>query len=624
MERRSTTKPAPALAAATLAGSGATFPQAYYETVIAEFKAAQPAVTVTYGGGGSGKGQTDLQAGLVQWAGSDSTVKPEDMSKYKGPFLYFPTVAAPITVSYNLSSVKNLQLSAETLAKIFEGEITKWNDAGDRGRQPEGDAAVHGDHGRCTGPTAPGTTANFTAYLVKAARRPRGRSAPTRSSTGRPVSRRGPRNAGVAQIVKDTDGAIGYVDYSDAKAAGLVFAAIKNAGGKYVAPSIDSATAALAGATVNAEPHLRPAERLGRRRVPDHRADVHPHLHGADRCQRGGGPQGPHELHLRRRPGPGPHRGLRTAALRHPVEGEGPGRQDRLLGPIPGWRGRREPGPRHPSTILSPHDRRHRAPPAEHRPPPGPDVRPRLPGRGVRVGRAGARRSWRSSRCTMIVKAWPAFQSQGLSYFTGDVWDPQSQTFGTLAFAFGTVVVSAIAVVIAVPVSIGIALFTTEVAPRWLRTPITYVIDLLAAVPSVVYGLWGVLVLAPELPGFYTDVARRRRADPGAQHALLGRPDLGPLVHDRRPHPRDHDHADRDRRSRARRSRRCPQSLKDAAHALGATRWETIRAAVIPHSRSGLVAGDPDRPRPGTRRDHRRRAGHRLEPADHGQALLVG
>src|SRR4051794_17656081 len=86
----SSTKPAPALAAATLAGSGATFPQAYYESVIEAFKAAQPAVTVTYGGGGSGKGQTDLQAGLVQWAGSDSTVKSEDMAKFKGPFLYFP------------------------------------------------------------------------------------------------------------------------------------------------------------------------------------------------------------------------------------------------------------------------------------------------------------------------------------------------------------------------------------------------------------------------------------------------------------------------------------------------------------------------------------------------------
>jgi len=246
----STTKPAPPLAAATLAGSGATFPQAYYETVISEFKTAQPAVTVTYGGGGSGKGQSDLQAGLVQWAGSDSTVKPEDMAKYKGPFLYFPTVAAPITVSYNLSSVKNLQLSPETLAKIFEGQITKWNDSAIAADNPKATlpataiTAVHRADGS-------GTTANFTAYLVKAA------GASWTLGTDKVVNwptgqQAGTANAGVAQIVKDTDGAIGYVDYSDAKAAALVLAAIKNAGGKYVTASIDSATAALAGATVNA------------------------------------------------------------------------------------------------------------------------------------------------------------------------------------------------------------------------------------------------------------------------------------------------------------------------------------------------------------------------------------
>ena len=246
----STTKPAPPLAAATLAGSGSTFQLAYDETVISEFKTAQPAVTVTYGGGGSGKGQTDLQAGLVQWAGSDSTIKAEDMPKYKGPVLYFPTVAAPITVSYNLSSVKGLQLAPETLAKIFDGQITKWDDA-----------AIAADNPKATLPSTAitvahradgsGTTANFTSYLVKA-----GGTAWTLGTdkvvnwpTGQQA---GNGNAGVAQIVKATDGAIGYVDFSDAKAAGLVYASIKNASGKYVAPSIDSATAALEGATVNA------------------------------------------------------------------------------------------------------------------------------------------------------------------------------------------------------------------------------------------------------------------------------------------------------------------------------------------------------------------------------------
>src|SRR3954452_15892258 len=247
--KSTTTAAAKPLAATTLNGSGSTFQQAYDESVISESQTAQPAVTVTYGGGGSGKGQTDLQAGLVQWAGSDSTVKPEDVSKFKGPFLYFPTVAAPIAVSYNLSSVKGLQLSPDTLAKIFQGQITKWNDA-----------AIAADNPKATLPATAitvahradgsGTTANFTAYLVKAAGTSwtLGTDKVVNWPTGQQA---GTANAGVAQIVKETDGAIGYVDFSDAKAAGLVFAAVKNASGKYVTASLDSATAALAGATVN-------------------------------------------------------------------------------------------------------------------------------------------------------------------------------------------------------------------------------------------------------------------------------------------------------------------------------------------------------------------------------------
>ena len=191
---------------------------------------------------------------------------------------------------------------------------------------------------------------------------------------------------------------------------------------------------------------------------------------------------------------------------------------------------------------------------------------------------------------TMISEAMPAFRSEGLSYFTSDVWDPAHGKFGTLAFTYGTVLASAIALVLAVPVSIGIALFTTEVAPRWLRKPVTYLVDLLAAVPSVVFGLWGLLVLAPALPGFYQ----------GWHDLFAGIPVLGDLF----------DGAPISGRafmtagvilavmitpiitSIARETfATVPQSLKDAAHALGATRWEMIRAAVLPHSRGGVTAG---------------------------------
>lgn len=256
----STTAPPAPLAAATLNGSGATFPQAYYETLIQAFKTAQPAVTLTYAGGGSGKGQTDLQGGLVQWAGSDSTVKPEDAAKFKGPFLYFPTVAAPITVSYNLSGVK-LALSPDTLAGIFGGTITKWDDA-----------AIKADNAGATLPSTTitvahradgsGTTANFTKYLVAAA--PTAWKLGTDKVVAWPAGQQaGEGNAGVAQIVKSTVGSIGYVDYSDAKAGALVFASLKNASGKFVAPSLESATAALDGATLAADLTYNPLNATG-------------------------------------------------------------------------------------------------------------------------------------------------------------------------------------------------------------------------------------------------------------------------------------------------------------------------------------------------------------------------
>ena len=165
--------------------------------------------------------------------------------------------------------------------------------------------------------------------------------------------------------------------------------------------------------------------------------------------------------------------------------------------------------------------------------------------------------------------------------------------FGALPFIWGTVYTAAIAVVIAVPISLGVALFITQVAPPWLEKPLVYLIDLLAVVPSVVFGLWGVLVLSPLRPRT--------------------------LVPDRRDHPRDHDHADH-HVARARGDRDDAAGDKEAALALGATRWEMIGAAVLPHSEGGLVGRRDARPRPRDGRDDRRRARHRLGArSDHGE-----
>ena len=107
------------LASATLNGSGSTFQKTFDQVAIQGFKEKASNVTVNYAGGGSGKGKTDLQTKTVDFAGTDSLVKPADVAKYQGgAFLYFPTVAAPITVSYKVSGVDKLQLSPDTLAKI--------------------------------------------------------------------------------------------------------------------------------------------------------------------------------------------------------------------------------------------------------------------------------------------------------------------------------------------------------------------------------------------------------------------------------------------------------------------------------------------------------------------------
>ncbi|MEA2971701.1 MAG: phosphate transport system substrate-binding protein [Actinomycetota bacterium] len=239
----------------TLKGSGATFPKGFYEVAIEAFGTVQPGLTIEYPGGGSGTGRQNLQDGVVDFAGSDGLVKDEDKPKYKGEFLYFPTVAAPITVSYNLG-VKDIVLDADTIAKIFQRQITRWDDPAIKthnpgAKLPSTDIVVaHRSDGS-------GTTENFTKYLVAAA--PNTWTLKAGSTVEWPAdTQAGNGNAGVASIVKDTPGAIGYVDLSDAKATGLTFATIVNKSGKPVKATLDAASAALANATVNADLSYNP------------------------------------------------------------------------------------------------------------------------------------------------------------------------------------------------------------------------------------------------------------------------------------------------------------------------------------------------------------------------------
>lgn len=121
---------------------------------------------------------------------------------------------------------------------------------------------------------------------------------------------------------------------------------------------------------------------------------------------------------------------------------------------------------------------------------------------------------------SLIVGAWPAIAEYGLGFLTSSVWDPVQNQYGGLVMIYGTLATSAIALLIAVPVSFGIALFLTELSPAWLKRPLGTAIELLAAVPSIVYGMWGLMVFGPVLATYVQQPL---------QNLLSGVPYLGAL-----------------------------------------------------------------------------------------------
>ena len=184
----------------------------------------------------------------------------------------------------------------------------------------------------------------------------------------------------------------------------------------------------------------------------------------------------------------------------------------------------------------------------------------------------------------IFIKSWPAFSRFGLSFFVSPVWNSWKQEFGALALIYGTIISSLLALLIAVPVSVALALFLNELAPRWLSVALGFIVEMLAAIPSIVYGLWGVFILAPVLrEPFQAFLSRKLGHLPffagpyygigmmcaGLILAIMITPTISSLCKEV--------------------FRAIPRSNKEAVLSLGATRWEMFKVAILKGGFSGIL-----------------------------------
>ena len=191
---------------------------------------------------------------------------------------------------------------------------------------------------------------------------------------------------------------------------------------------------------------------------------------------------------------------------------------------------------------------------------------------------------------SLLIGAWPSIRHFGLAFLWTADWDPVQEKFGGLVMIYGTLMTSFIALLIAVPVSFGIALFLTELSPSWLKRPLGTAIELLAAIPSIVYGMWGLLVFSPILATYVQQPLQARFSDVPVLGALFAGPPVGigilsagiilaimiiPFI---AAVMRDVFEV-------------TPPLLKESAYGVGATTWEVVWRVVLPYTKTGVIGG---------------------------------
>jgi len=238
---------APAAAQVKLNGAGATFPNIIYQDWMLSYNKAHPDVQLNYQSIGSGGGIRQFSDGTVDFGGTDAPMSDSAIAAIQGNVLHIPTVLGAIVVTYNLPGVsQQLKFTPDVIADIFLGKVTKWNDARLASVNPGTSlpatdiVVVHRSDGS-------GTSFGFTDYLSKVS--PEWRSKVGKgTSVSWPVGLGGKGNEGVAATVNQTPGGIGYVELAYATSNKMSFGQVRNSSGKFITPSLESVTAALAGA----------------------------------------------------------------------------------------------------------------------------------------------------------------------------------------------------------------------------------------------------------------------------------------------------------------------------------------------------------------------------------------
>jgi len=229
-------------------GAGATFPYPIYSKWFDEYAKVDPSVRFNYQSIGSGGGQKQILAQTVDFGASDGPMTDDNLTKAPGKILHIPTVAGAVVLTYNLPGNPALKLDGDTIAGIFLGQIKKWNDPklaalNSGANLPDQEiVVVHRSDGS-------GTTFIFTDYLSKVSSEWKEKVG-NNTSVNWPAGIGGKGNEGVSGQVKQTPGAIGYVELIYATQNKMPYAEVKNSAGQFVKPTIDSVTAAIATANI--------------------------------------------------------------------------------------------------------------------------------------------------------------------------------------------------------------------------------------------------------------------------------------------------------------------------------------------------------------------------------------